>query len=78
MKEYICSECKDQNNTLATEQGDVSYYQGMPVREEISVCPNCGSTEVWNISEIMQRVECVLDDYELNWEDLQDLMEEKL
>ena len=76
MKEYICSNCKQCNNELAIKQGDVSYYQGMPVREEIQVCPDCDSTEVYKISEIMQRVECVLDDYELTFDDLQDLMED--
>jgi len=78
MKEYICSNCKTPFDDLAIKQGDVSWYQGMPVREEIQVCPVCKSTEFYKISEIMNKIEAVLNYYDLDWYDLSDLMEEKI
>ncbi len=72
--QYICPNCKDRFNEFEYKRGEAEWYQGALFRRDIGVCPSCGSEEYIPVFNVMNKVESVLDEYELNMDDLADLI----
>ena len=75
---FICTNCKHQFSEAEIEKGDAYEFMGSLERNIIQVCPICKSEDFVETNEIIRRIECVLDDYEMTWDELEDLQEEEI
>ena len=74
---YICLDCKAQVEGFEIIPGDSTEYMGAVARRDVYVCPDCGSENYIDVNEIRWRIESILEDYELEFEDIVDIMEGK-
>ena len=72
---YYCIECKEVFDLPNKVDGDASEYFGRPVIEPNWVCPVCGSDEYVELSEIVSKIENVMEDYNLDLDMLMEIME---